>query len=144
MAVVLGGALFVGTRSGAAPRTSQERVYAVADTIKCPRCAGQTVAESDIAIAREIRGEIARNVDEGRTDDEIRAAIADSYGDEFLLEPRTSGVVGLVWVIPLLAAVVAVGGVAFVLWRWRARREEGLEASDADRALVDAARHGSE
>jgi cytochrome c-type biogenesis protein CcmH len=138
------GALFVGTRDEAAPRTSQERVYAIADTIKCPRCAGQTVAESDIAIAREIRSEIARDVDDGRTDDEIRAQIADSYGQEYLTDPRRSGVVGLVWLIPLVAGLAAIGGLAFALTRWRSKRDEPVEVSDDDRELVAAARRVAE
>jgi cytochrome c-type biogenesis protein CcmH len=102
------------------------------------------VAESDIAIAREIRGEIARDVDDGRTDDEIRAAIADSYGDEYLLEPSASGIVGLVWVIPVVVGLAAIGGLAFVLWRGRVKPDESVEVSEADRDLVEAARRGTE
>lgn len=137
VAVVL-TALVVGAASDTGPRTSQDRVYAVADTIKCPKCVGQTVAESDIEIARQIRAEIARQIDEGRSDDEIRADLAASYGEEYLLTPRSTGVAGLVWVLPVVAIVAALGGLAFVLWRWRSRAPRS--ATDDDRRVVAAAR----
>lgn len=141
MAVVLVVALAVGVTGDPAPRTNQDRVYAIADTLKCPQCAGQSVADSDVAIAREIRTEIARAVDEGRSDDEIREQIASSYGEEFLLTPRASGVSALVWILPVVVAVAAGGGLAFAVVRSRGAR--AVEVSDDDRALVEAARRRS-
>jgi cytochrome c-type biogenesis protein CcmH len=138
MAAVLIVALTIGASSDPGPHTNQERVYNIADTIKCPRCVGQSVAESDVAIAREIRTEIARAIDEGRTDDEIRDQIAAGYDEEVLLTPRASGVSGLVWILPVVAAVAALGGMAFVFVRWR--KQGVIEATDDDRRLVDAAR----
>jgi cytochrome c-type biogenesis protein CcmH len=137
MAAVLVLALMVGTLGDRAPTTNQDRVYAVADTLKCPQCVGQSVADSDVAIAREIRSEIATAVDEGRTDDEIRDDIASSYGEEYLLTPSSSGLPGLVWVIPVLAAVAAFGGLTYYFVRTRSVRP--VEASADDRALVDEA-----
>jgi cytochrome c-type biogenesis protein CcmH len=137
MAVVLVTALVIGVTGDPGPRTNQDRVYAIADTMKCPQCTGQSVADSDVAIAREIRLEIARAVDEGRSDDEIRDQIASGYGDEYLLTPRSSGVSGLVWIIPVVAAVAAFGALTFYFYRTRGQRS--AHATDADRSLVDAA-----
>ena len=54
------------------PRTMEEQVEAIARTLKCPACDGQSVADSDVAASRAIRVEIARLVEEGQTPDEIR------------------------------------------------------------------------
>ena len=62
LALVLVVALVVGATGDPGVRTNQDRVYAIADTMKCPQCTGQSVADSDVAIAREIRTEIARAV----------------------------------------------------------------------------------
>lgn len=140
LAVVLVVALAVGAVGDRGPRTNQDRVYAVADTLKCPQCIGQSVADSDVAIARQIRTEIATAVDEGRTDDEIRSEIASSYGDEYLLTPSSSGLPGLVWIIPVLAAVAGFGGLAYYFVRTRSVGP--VSASDEDRALVDEAQVG--
>ena len=55
--------------SDGSPRTAEERSRSIASTIKCPTCRSQSVAGSDSAAARAIRGEIARRVDAGESAD---------------------------------------------------------------------------
>ncbi len=124
----------------AGPRTTQERVQAVARTMKCPVCESQSVADSDAAAARAIRSDIARRIDAGESNAEIRTAIADAYGDEIQLTPSASGFAGLVWIVPVVALVLALAGLSAAFARWR--RTSPATASDADRALVDDALHG--
>ncbi len=119
------------------PRTSQDRVRAVAATIRCPTCSGQSVADSDSAAARSIRTEVASRVERGESADEIRSAIASTYGDDVLLTPGASGMEGLVWILPVLVLVLALAALSATLARWR--RAPMTHASDADRALVDEA-----
>lgn len=120
------------------PRTEADRVRSIAATMKCPVCAGQSVAESDVEAARAIREEITRQVDDGRSDDEIRDAIAVSYGDRIQLTPRASGFEGLVWTAPVVALVLALAGIASAFARWR--QAATASATEADRALVEEAR----
>ena len=70
----------------------------------------------------------------GYSDDEIRARFADQYGDWVVLTPSTSGVSGLVWVIPVVGLVVGVGLLGVTLNRWRRASTAGEEVSDEDRA----------
>jgi cytochrome c-type biogenesis protein CcmH len=119
------------------PRTAAERVHDIAGTMKCPVCAGQSVADSDVAAARGIRGEIARRVADGQSDDEIRDAISATYGDELQLTPEATGFAGLVWILPVVALVLAFAGLSATFARWR--RSSPATATDADRALVDQA-----
>ena len=123
-------------------RTNAERAHDIGATIACPQCVGQSVVESDVAIAREIRVEIGRLVVAGHSDDEIRARFAERYGNWIILTPSRSGVSGLVWVIPVVGLVVGVGLLAVTLSRWRRASMSGEETSDEDRALVDSARAG--
>jgi cytochrome c-type biogenesis protein CcmH len=127
-----------GVDSGPA-RTTDERVRAIAETMKCPVCRSQSVADSDVAAARAIRTEIGKRVDEGESDDQIRDAIADTYGEDIQLTPERSGFAGLVWILPVVALVVAFAGLAAAFARWR--RGSETSASDADRALVEQALH---
>ncbi len=120
-------------------RTTEDRVRAIAGQMKCPVCRSQSVADSDVAAARSIRVEIARRVDEGESDATIRAAIADTYGEDVQLIPSASGFAGLVWTIPVVALVVALAALSAAFARWR--RGTTVEATDADRALVDDALH---
>ena len=134
--------LAFGVVDGRDDRTNAERAHDIGATIACPQCVGQSVAESDVAIAREIRAEIGRLVVAGHSDDNIRARFAEQYGDWVILTPSPSGVSGLVWVIPVVGLVVGVGLLAVTLRRWRRASMTGEEVSDQDRALVESARAG--
>lgn len=135
-ALVLVSLVRAGVSDGA-PRTDEERVRDIAATIKCPTCRSQSVAGSDSAAARAIRSEITRRVDDGESADEIRGAIAATYGDDVLLTPGRSGLEGAVWVLPVIALVLGLAGVSAAFARWR--RAPSAEVTDADRALVEQA-----
>jgi len=119
------------------PRTADERVRAIAATLKCPTCESQSVADSDSAAARAIRSDIGRRVAEGESSNEIRTAIAATYGEDVQLTPAAGGFEGLVWVLPVLALVLALAALTATFARWR--RTPAPSASDDDRALVDRA-----
>jgi cytochrome c-type biogenesis protein CcmH len=137
MAAVLVVALAVGATRSRAAETAQDRVNAVAETIKCPICAGEAVSDSNATISKEIRRDIAERVTRGESDDAIRSAYVEIYGDDIVLTPASTGVTGLVWAIPAVVAVLAIAGLIWVFGR--ARAEPVGPPSDADRALVDAA-----
>jgi cytochrome c-type biogenesis protein CcmH len=121
-------------------QNNADRVYSLAGQFACPVCQGQSIAESDIPIAREIRNEIRKRLDQGQTEDQIRGYLVAQYGENIDYNPRATGVAGLVWTIPVVVVIVALAGLAAVFRRWR--REERFEASDADRELVARARGG--
>ena len=134
MALVLGSALFVGTVTRSEPMTNADRLTAIARTLKCQQCVGESVAESDAEISRAIRKDIGLRLEAGQTDAQIREAYREQYGDEILLTPSSSGVTGLVWILPVVLLVVALAGLAAAFSRWRVRGE--VHATAADRALV--------
>jgi cytochrome c-type biogenesis protein CcmH len=121
------------------PRTTEEKVEAIAVTLKCPVCRSQSVADSDVAASRAIRLEITRLVEQGEPASVIRAEIASTYGDEVQLVPPASGFAGLVWIIPVVAVVLALVALSAVFARWR--RTPAIAATDDDRALVEQALH---
>jgi cytochrome c-type biogenesis protein CcmH len=138
MGLVLAGGLIVATRPDGAARTPEDRVFAIAETTKCPTCRSQSVAESEAPIAKEIRADIARRVESGDTDEEIRGFLRSRFGEEIELRPSASGVTGLVWILPVVVVGLAAVGLALGFRRWR--RSGPLEATDADRELVAEAR----
>jgi cytochrome c-type biogenesis protein CcmH len=133
MVVGLGRATF----DDGPPRTAEEQVQAIASTMKCPVCRSQSVADSDVAAARAIRLEIARQLDDGRTPDEIRTAIASTYGSDVQLTPGATGMEGLVWILPVVVLVGALAALSAAFARWRVARP--ATATDDDRALVERA-----
>ncbi len=118
MAVVLVAALVLGTRSQGTTDPNA-RAQALEQSIKCPTCRGQSVAESDAPASKAIRTEIVRRISDGQSDRQIRDYFAAKYGDDILLKPTSSGLGGLVWVLPIAAVVGAAAFLSFAFWRWR-------------------------
>lgn len=136
LALVAAVALVVGSWGGTTPPTAADRVLTLTQSVACPQCAGQSVAESDVSISREVRRDIAQRVEQGQTDEEILAYYSSPtvFGPDALLTPPTDGLGGLVWVLPvvvLVGAAVALG-LAFRMWSASA----GRAATESDRDLV--------
>jgi len=111
-AILVAAAAFVyGAVAEGPPSTNADRVRALAEDFACPVCAGQSVAESDVPVAREIRRQIAVWVDEGRSDAYIRDQLVAAYDADIDYNPSGSGITSLVWILPVLA----VGGIAAVV-----------------------------
>jgi len=138
LVVVLVGALGYGVTDDGGPRSAGDRARNLAESIACPQCDGQSVADSDSDAANGIRTLIDERIAAGASDAEIRDELAAAYGERVLLTPGRSGVSSLVWTLPVVALVAAVAGLAFAFRRWRGGG--AARASDADRAVVEAAR----
>lgn len=121
-----------------APTTNADRAYELAKDFACPVCQGQSIAESDVVVARNIRREIRVWVDEGRSDDFIRDQLVANFGEDIDYTPPSDGITALVWILPVVAGSVAAGGLVLAFRKWRL--ESDLEATDEDTALVEAAR----
>jgi cytochrome c-type biogenesis protein CcmH len=143
LVVVVGVALAIGTfdRSGGG-RTDEERAQSLAEGFRCPTCAGQSVADSDAPAARAIRTQIERQIDDGRSDDEISDYVLSRYPRSEQVPPR-SGLAGLVWVLPVAGVVLAVAALVVAFGRWRVVSDRRAAVSDEDRVLVEQARHPS-
>lgn len=135
LAVVVVGALTFGTLDQGEP-SDGARARALEESIRCPQCRGQSVAQSDTPSARGVSTVIRDQIAAGRTNEEIRDFVASSYGREVLLEPSGSGFSGLVWALPVVMVVVAVAGLVYRFGDWR---PSTTSATAADRSLVAAA-----
>ena len=138
--VVVVTLLAFGSQGTTGDLTAQDRVTDLARSIKCPTCSGESAAESNAPSSQEVRRDIAQRIEQGQTDDEIRAFYVSRYGEGILLTPASTGVASLVWIVPVVAFAIAVTALV-VIFR-RGRDDPAVEVSDADRALVDEARQG--
>ncbi len=131
--VVLGALVVAGTRGG--DESDAARVERLTDRLRCPECQGSSVADSDVATSRAITTLVAELVAQGRSDSEIFGELKVRYDSQILLLPESSGIGLLVWLLPLVFGLLALGGLGLAFLRWR--REPAPPPSDADRALVD-------
>ena len=134
LAVVVVAAIAIGVARSSGPRTTDERVDALAQQLACPICNGETVYESQNKASEDIRNEVTRLVRQGAmSDDQILATIERSFPGS-LLVPRSDGVDALIWGLPAALAVLCAAGLFVVFRRWR--RQVSAEPDDQDRALV--------
>ena len=139
VAVVAFSALSVAAFGTRAAPTAQDRVSSLSRTVKCPVCSGESVAESNAPASQEIRRQIAEQVQQGQSDDEIRSFYAAKYGQAVLLTPSASGVNVLVWILPVVALAIGIAALGIVFRRWSSMPQE--RATDEDRELVALALH---
>ena len=116
---MIGGSVFLfGAVDDGPPRTDADRVYSLAKNFGCPVCDGQSVAESETVVARNIRQQIARRVDEGRSDETIIAELEAAFpGNDYT--PAASGLSSLVWILPVVVGAGALAGLFVIFRRWR-------------------------
>ncbi|MEJ7765889.1 MAG: cytochrome c-type biogenesis protein CcmH [Acidimicrobiales bacterium] len=138
---LLGGLLLGALVIAARPevdRSEPARVERIAREVRCPTCRGLSAAESDAEAATAVKVFIRDRLRQGASDSQVKAELADRFGESVLLRPPASGLSGLVWAVPVAAFVLAAAGLAFAFWRWRAR---GLRrATNEDIVLVERAR----
>jgi cytochrome c-type biogenesis protein CcmH len=96
----------------------QARYEKIIEEVRCLKCQNQTIKDSNAFLASDLRREIRRLLEEGKTDDEIYDFLVARYGDFALYRPRTSGRTLILWIAP---GVFLLFG-AFALWRVVRRR----------------------
>lgn len=86
----------------------QARYEKLVGEVRCLVCQNQTIKDSNAFLAQDLRREIRRLIEEGKTDAEIGEFLVDRYGEFALYRPRMSGKTILLWLSPLL--LIGVGG----------------------------------
>jgi cytochrome c-type biogenesis protein CcmH len=142
-AVVVIGALTFGlVNNSGPPSDNNARISAIARQLRCLVCEGESVEDSRAAFAQSLRDEIAREILAGRSDDQVMAKITANNPSDILLLPRAEGINLLLWILPVMAAVIALTGMTLAFTRWR-HSMASQSATDADEALVVALRRGA-
>ena len=106
----------------------EQRAQALNRSIMCPVCPGESIDQSQVALAVQMRGIVNEKLAEGWSDQQVRQFFVERYGPSVLLEPPTSGVSLAVWILPPVGVVAAI--VVFVLVLRNMRRKPALSDGD--------------
>ena len=90
----------------------QARYENIISEVRCLVCQNQTIKDSNVFLAADLRREIRRMMVEGMTDTEIADFLVARYGDFVLYNPRKSGRTLILWITP--AILVGFGGIVLV------------------------------
>ena len=103
----------------------QQRYDDLTHEFRCMQCQNNSIADSPVDLAAELRRDVKEQIIAGRTDDEIRATMVKRYGNVILFRPPLSGATAWVWIAPM---VVLFGGVVVAVVV--VRRRSAMIASD--------------
>lgn len=114
------------------PATLDPKVFEIAGELRCPVCTAESVGDSSSQVAVNMRDIIQDQLEQGKSEAEILAFFQERYGDWILLNPPKRGIHLLVWLLPLIAGLVAVSLLAMYLRRWTKQAKTPVEASKED------------
>ncbi|MCJ8214977.1 heme lyase NrfEFG subunit NrfF [Aeromonas veronii] len=80
----------------------QTRAQELARALRCPQCQNQNLVESNSPIARDLRLEVYRWVDEGQSDEQVITRMTERFGDFVRYDPPFKASTALLWGGPLL------------------------------------------
>jgi cytochrome c-type biogenesis protein CcmH len=96
----------------------QARYEEIIEEVRCLKCQNQSIKDSNAFLAADLRREIRRLLEEGKSDAEIYDFLVTRYGEFALYRPRASGKTLVLWLAPAILLVIGL----FVLVRVLRRR----------------------
>jgi cytochrome c-type biogenesis protein CcmH len=114
--------------TNANPET-ERRLKHLAEELRCLVCQNQTIADSNAALAVDLRNQIRGQIAAGRDDTQIRDYMVARYGDFVLYRPPFKATTALLWLGPVL--LLAFGAVIYLI---TIRRRKALPDAPAPSA----------
>lgn len=113
----------------------QERYRALSHELRCMQCQNQSIADSPVGLAGDLRREVRELLLQGKTDDEVREHLRARYGDFILFRPDFNARTAWLWLAPGLMLILGL----VVAWRVIRRRAAMLpmDPSPADASQTD-------
>lgn len=113
-------------------QTPEQRVSYLYESVWCPICEGETIATSQTEVSRELRREIRRMVEAGKTNRQIYQYVEDNYGPGQVALPRRGWMDRLSYALPYLVMGLVAVGVFAMAWRWTKASRGGMEDGEDD------------
>ena len=96
----------------------QKRFQHLVADLRCPKCQNQNLADSNAAIAQDLRQKIYNMLEKDQSNDQIVDYMVARYGDFVLYEPRFDAKNSVLWLAPL---VLLISGLLLVIYLSRKR-----------------------
>ena len=104
----------------------RKRYQVLVDELRCPKCQNQNLSGSNSPIAKDLRRELHRMIEEGNDDDAIKSFMVKRYGNFVLYKPPLDKNTIILWSSPLVIGFIALL-VAFV---FRSRQAKAAHSEE--------------
>mgnify|MGYP001174326735 FL=1 len=100
----------------------EDRALELHEGLRCLVCQGQSIADSNSELARDLRLLVRERIQAGDTDEEINQFMTDRYGDFILMNPPVKGATYILWFGPLGALLIGIIAIYFLFRRSRLKK----------------------
>lgn len=104
--------------------TLEDQIADISGELMCPVCEGQSVAESNAQLARDMRAIIKTKLLEGNTKEEIIDYFISSYGETILASPPPRGFSVILWLLPVLSVLIGGAIILRTVYSYKVEEKE--------------------
>ena len=133
LALLITSAYAIDTEPAFEDPALQARYDYLIHQLRCVQCRNQSIADSNVELAADIRMVVRDLIAKGDTDEQVLAFMRDRYGEYILLKPPFTPHNWILWVGPLL--FLAIGGVVvarFILAKSRLPTDDASEEESSN------------
>ena len=104
----------------------EDRYQSLLNELRCLVCQNQTIAESDADLAKDLRLEVKKMLEQGATNSEIIDFMANRYGDFVLYKPLVKPKTYLLWFGPFLILALVLLFLLFAIKKQKITNNKNL------------------
>ena len=111
----------------------QHRYWDLTHELRCMQCQNQSIADSPVGLAGDLRREVRELLLAGKSDDEVRQYMRARYGDFILFRPQFSARTAWLWLTPGVLLLVGLWVAVRVVRQRAVLAPADMSEPDADR-----------
>jgi cytochrome c-type biogenesis protein CcmH len=104
--------------------------------LRCPKCQNQNLADSNSPISVDLRNQVQRLLEEGKSNDEIKTYLSDRYSDFILYRPQVKQNTWALWIAPIVLLLIGLLVFYRISQRQKASTADSFPVSSQDKARL--------
>jgi cytochrome c-type biogenesis protein CcmH len=113
----------------------QQRFDDLTHELRCMQCQNQSIADSPVGLASDLRRDVREQILAGKTDAQIRASMVARYGNIILFRPPFEKSTAWVWLLPGFLLIVGLFAALRIVRQRAAMVAEDDSVVDTDETL---------
>ncbi len=101
----------------------EQQFHELSNTLRCPKCQNNSIADSNAALAQDLRQKVYEMTKEGKSRDEIVDYMIARYGNFVTYNPPLTAGTAILWVAPFSVLII---GFIVIFIRTKRRRTETI------------------